>query len=1704
MNKNIPAKQMPCASPKTQGLRPSYARQTRVKSTAITFLGLLLVCFLALPATAGLSGFVDWMSGTSRNKDNRERVLTILTHNEFLRYDSAGTLRIINAEAMRHYYAQLAESGVISHIPFVQDDKDLRNFRQFWRNYFAGKELNSKDLPRDLDPFTMTSKLHSEIHDALVNDVETFGNKGYSYGETAGDLKMRGIDVIHRELRKGVAAGADAMISSLGHVTGIAFDPQDIENKAKSIKELLDNPGKAAEAELKKYAQQKLESLFEEKIKEAMGADNYDKMMSGYQKYGDKQQRLQKLMEDMYKKTGQRRFREAADLLKNLSPDAIAKKLLAAAKAGKKEGTSSKVKSDTPPSTTPQNGGWEQPGSQSDTPDIIDITGNRPPSTPMDLPPLPDDPDTSPAEMPPQEDNSREQAPVKQAPPAQPETPSVKPGEKTNPPLTKKRPEPKQTTTSTKKKTTKTAPVKPTKTPQSAAEKKSPSSGHAKKDAAKAANDEFSKRVAEAAKKFKESGGNSRYSNPPGCPVRTVMVSERTPIPQATGGDNDEDGGKEAITLDDDDYASCPEGDSECLEAERLGIVRDPVIPGSEGESPEPEPTVETPKPQQKKKLSDIEVTLVTQPAGTTLPAGQTVKVLACLKSLSPEDMPVSFDWQGQDEAFEAVASVKGEEPGQRTISVRVKGDQGATGQASVTLNIGSPEIRITRYPTRPVIMGTDVPLTAEAYIGGKKTTDSSYIFQWQPHPEVTFHPFESRKGTTRARFPTPGTYKLWVEAQQKKGSGRKTVGTSQQVTVTVQGVDMKLAATPVTPKVGQLVTVTATLTPPIDSSLVRLVWEADGNIKKGGPLGNGLRYSFIAADAGPVTLKAKVLAKEGDLQELASEALTVRAQKYSLSVTSPKRLGPPPRRWDPATGTIVDVPQGIAAFQNAEVSCTITPTPPGAIRYRWEASPSGCTISAPFSATTRVNGSHSGSYQIRVTATDGDGIELGSGSTTLNVTVSKRDLELAKIKAADLAKARKLLQQARALWDQGRLHKAIALITTATKLADQESAILNEQKRFREQKKQIDTLLQQVATAIQQGDLEGAEKDLAAAAAISKKYAGYLATAKHLANARKKVATIVASAKQSWQNNKRPEAIKEVQSALRLDKSNQEAQSLLTQWTAEQTQLERKRQGLLKNGASAEKAQKFSTAITLLQQAQAIRSTTNVQTDITRLQGKLQVQQQAEQQFKKLLHDAQQAAGKKEFARALQLVNQALKIHPKDATARSLQQTWQNNLREQQLNDKFNKLIADGYQQEKNNQFEQAIKVYQKALTIRADAAVATHVGELQKKLKDQQAARAKRLKAEDDEFNKLIQAGYTYEKNNQLGKAISTYQHALTIRHDKKIRHHISELQEALHKQQQAREKAKEKEEKEFNRLLKKGYSYEQNNQLKKAISAYEQALSIRDDTKIRHHISELQEARRKQQQTQKKLQADQDNKKFERLIQAGYTHEKNNRLAKAISSYQQALKIRRDQKISDHILELKARIKQDKINRQKKSDARLAEAKRLVKKGFEFEKKGELKAAIKFYKKAHSIRASKNVAARIDKLEKQLRRQMAQKAKPRPKPRPAAAPTYWTGSFQGSIASQECLADHDCKMILTLNLTQNGRHIGGNGKMRLITYGQYGEDHTFPFPLSGSCNNKSANIQLQGDGDTMSLSATLSSDNNRISTSFQGQAITLRRTR
>lgn len=451
------------------------------------------------------------------------------------------------------------------------------------------------------------------------------------------------------------------------------------------------------------------------------------------------------------------------------------------------------------------------------------------------------------------------------------------------------------------------------------------------------------------------------------------------------------------------------------------------------------------------------------------LRVGERVKVQAVVENAEPADAPYTFNWNGDieggaDKAKSDSIILAPKRPGKYTLSVGVDGKRYGLGGASLDYEVADVRVSIERVPAgdKPVVVGSKQAFKASVTVDGKPG-GSLYLFRWQPHPEATFAPYESNSPGTNVVFTKTGVTKVWVEVLENIGGVLTTVGTSPQLDISVVAPKFELKCPTGDVFVGQDVTISLTETPPLTDEVASYWWEATPNAAGGAPKDRDRGYGFRPGDTKPVKIKAHVKAKDGGA-ELGVAECEVIAKPFAVAVTVTGPEGPKPMVWKEGVG-LVPLEKAITTHQNVGLSCALTPTPPNAtvLRYEWSLNGDSHFTGNWMTRDIRVYRSQPGTCEATVVVRDGNGVELGRGTGTFEVTVSKEKLE-ASNKAAEAADK---LAKARAAFAKGDIDAAIGLADAAAGLDPKNREASDAATKWRNDKQTIQSHLQTCQQAL-------------------------------------------------------------------------------------------------------------------------------------------------------------------------------------------------------------------------------------------------------------------------------------------------------------------------------------------------------------------------------------------------------------------------------------------------------------------------------------------------------------------------------------------------------------------------------------------------------------------------------------------------------------
>lgn len=222
---------------------------------------------------------------------------------------------------------------------------------------------------------------------------------------------------------------------------------------------------------------------------------------------------------------------------------------------------------------------------------------------------------------------------------------------------------------------------------------------------------------------------------------------------------------------------------------------------------------------------------------------------------------------------------------------------------------------------------------------------------------------------------------------------------------------------------------------------------------------------------------------------------------------------------------------------------------------------------------------------------------------------------------------------------------------------------------------------------------------------------------------------------------------------------------------------------------------------------------------------------QESAPSFQSLMSSGDKEYAKKEYIKAKTYYQQALRLKPKDATAKSkLDNTLLKIKEENKKEETFFEYIDNADSYYANSELEKALEEYNKALKIFPKDEYATNKkAEITTILKDE--------KDKLDSFNAMITLGDKLLSSEKYAEAVMQYESALAVYPNNSLAK--TKYQDAKNKKEAYDLKVSE-----FERLQSQGRDFTLRKKYTEAIAAYEQALQIfPKETEISDIIKELQ---------------------------------------------------------------------------------------------------------------------------------------------------------------------------------------------------------------------------------------------------------------------
>ncbi|HJW87345.1 MAG TPA: LamG domain-containing protein, partial [Candidatus Brocadiaceae bacterium] len=462
---------------------------------------------------------------------------------------------------------------------------------------------------------------------------------------------------------------------------------------------------------------------------------------------------------------------------------------------------------------------------------------------------------------------------------------------------------------------------------------------------------------------------------------------------------------------------------------------------------------------------------------------GEKVRIQASVLDAKPGDNPVRYTWSGAGEASDDMVSIVANIPGKFNVSVSADGPNRNLGSASLEYEVEPITVNVekTSPATDTITVGGKAQFKATAVSGAGRTV-SGLNFQWQPHPEIEFEPFE-KSATTTATFRKPGTYSIYVQALMKDGERYTTIGESNGVTITVVNPSWKMEFNPPEPLIGQ--EVRAKISPDTgkegsepDMKEMNFRWQLPANAKQRWTSQDDREITFYLTDDKSASISCLASTKYEN-ENLGGAGKTIRAKAYNITIK-----GPRPRQefwmWKSDTqlgggpsGGMKKVENQYAVDQEILFSSKIEPAPEKPVSYNWTASPGDCTFNSNGGSDTSITCRSTGSYTVMVTAKM-DGMEIGSAAANVSVSISQDDIT----RSNKAKEAYEKLQKAKELVSQGKLDEGIQMADEASKLDpnNTEAATLANKWKDEKEKDKAEGPLQQKNAQVQQLVNEGYE----------------------------------------------------------------------------------------------------------------------------------------------------------------------------------------------------------------------------------------------------------------------------------------------------------------------------------------------------------------------------------------------------------------------------------------------------------------------------------------------------------------------------------------------------------------------------------------------------------------------------------------------------
>ena len=405
---------------------------------------------------------------------------------------------------------------------------------------------------------------------------------------------------------------------------------------------------------------------------------------------------------------------------------------------------------------------------------------------------------------------------------------------------------------------------------------------------------------------------------------------------------------------------------------------------------------------------------------------GDSATLTVTVKPVPDGESPLTYTWNGNVAPSNDTATFLASVSGKQTVKVTVNGKKtAALGTASIDINVGDFSVALSKLsPVKGDIpVGMPAKFSAVVLDGGK-APDPAPTLRWQPNSDVKFDPAEGTATQVSATFSKPGKASVWVEVLENDGGVMRTIGTSDNMELDIILPDIKVTPSADKPMVGDQITLQAASNPPIADIDYRWDIPKNATLVQQSKDASSVTVCLTDNKEAVITANARVPVTG---ESLGSGQCKLTAAEYEVTVNILGPIGPRPMTWVEGQGLVEDK-KGIATGQNVNIKAVINPQPPKTPRWKWKLDEDSTIVSGGTSQQLTANRGSKGECTAEVEVISADGISLGKGNGSFNVTESQNDIAVSKKKSD----AHDKLAQAKAMIPLGKLDEAITLCDAA------------------------------------------------------------------------------------------------------------------------------------------------------------------------------------------------------------------------------------------------------------------------------------------------------------------------------------------------------------------------------------------------------------------------------------------------------------------------------------------------------------------------------------------------------------------------------------------------------------------------------------------------------------------------------------------------